>query len=85
MLCNPLDTARKLELGINDAGYFLVIEDRDPNLSKTHLQFGAVPTTVALFMGANDVTHFDYHDTLFNDSDATESFIRCATAVGFAA
>ena len=75
--------ASKLDLGVNASGYFLAVTDRDPEIDRVHLQFGPIPTTVALFMKANDVTHFDYHSTLFDNSEATENFIQCALAVGF--
>lgn len=80
MAFNPFDHPSKIELGYDEEfGYFLYIENAACNL---HLRTGYAVST-ALVMQANGITHFDYHSSLLNNSDATETFIREAKAVGF--
>jgi len=73
-------TASKLELGMNEEGFFLYSENLSGNF---YVQCGQA-MTAALLMKTNGVRFFDYHPSLLNDMESSTLFFEAADAVGFA-
>ena len=82
---NAFEKLHSIEVGYNeDTGYFLNFIPRDPARMTTHLTTCTAITTAMLLL-ANEVVHFDYHQGLANNPDATSTFIREAATVGLCA
>jgi len=82
MATNPFRNPIGITLGYIDASYFLNVSPRSGDDQIIHL--GPLASTAALVMKANNVNHFDYHPSLFNNTDRTVEFMAGAAAVGYA-
>lgn len=82
-ILNIFEYADTIQVGYNsDTGYFLNIKPKEG--AAFHFTTGSA-AAAGMILLANSVDHFDYHGSLFNNSDAMDSFIRETRAVGFAA
>ena len=78
---NPFTRAKFISLGYNEeVGFSINIETR--NGTTVHLICGTAEVAAKLML-ANGVTHFDFLDSVVNNSDVFGAFSRGAKHSGF--